>query len=105
MALVISDLAAEVSVPQNGTLSRTLHQDDRIRLVLFAFDKGQEFASVSVGGYVTRIRARLPESADTLDVVMEELLTAHRQEWILVGSGPRNARFVYVDRVVSLPSP
>ena len=42
MALVIPDLSEEVDVPINGTLSRVLHQDDRMRLVLFAFDSGQE---------------------------------------------------------------
>lgn len=42
MAIVIPDLASEVEVPRNGTLSRVLHQDDRTRLVLFAFDTGQE---------------------------------------------------------------
>ncbi len=42
MAVFIPDLADEVDVPRNGTLSRVLHQDDRMRLVLFAFDEGQE---------------------------------------------------------------
>lgn len=42
MAVVIPDLSSEVEVPVNGTLSRVLHQDDRTRLVLFAFDTGQE---------------------------------------------------------------
>lgn len=42
MAVVIPDLSTEVEVPDNGTLSRVLHQDDRVRLVLFAFDAGQE---------------------------------------------------------------
>lgn len=44
MAVVIEDLSAEVDIPKNGTLSRVLHQDDRIRLVLFAFDAGQELS-------------------------------------------------------------
>lgn len=42
MAVVIPDLRGEVDVPRNGTLSRVMHQDDRMRLVLFAFDAGQE---------------------------------------------------------------
>ena len=42
MAVVIPDLSSEVDVPRNGTLSRVMHQDDRMRLVLFAFDAGQE---------------------------------------------------------------
>jgi len=41
-ATVIADLAAEVVVPVDGTLSRVLYKDDNLRLVLFAFDANQE---------------------------------------------------------------
>ena len=39
---LIPNLAAEAEVPDRGTLSRVLHDDDCVRLVLFAFDAGQE---------------------------------------------------------------
>ena len=39
-----SNLIAEVNIPENGILSRTLHNDDRIKLVLFGFDTGQELS-------------------------------------------------------------
>ncbi len=38
----VRDLAAEVEIPQDGTLSRVLYKDDQIRLVAFGFDAGQE---------------------------------------------------------------
>jgi quercetin dioxygenase-like cupin family protein len=38
----IADLASEVPIPDDGTLSRVLHSDERIRVVAFAFDQGQE---------------------------------------------------------------
>lgn len=38
----INDLSAHAEVPEQGTLSRVLHNDERVRLVLFAFDTGQE---------------------------------------------------------------
>ncbi len=41
---LIADLAAEVEIPSEGTLSRTLHEDDRIKVVLFGFDTGQELS-------------------------------------------------------------
>ena len=41
-ATVIADLAAELEIPQDGTLSRVLYKDDNIRLVLFGFDTDQE---------------------------------------------------------------
>ena len=43
------DLAAEVAIPENGTLSRVLHSDDRVRLVVFAFDTGQELTDHAAG--------------------------------------------------------
>jgi quercetin dioxygenase-like cupin family protein len=42
MTTVFTDLAAELPIPEDGTLSRTLFQDDQLRLVGFAFAEGQE---------------------------------------------------------------
>ena len=42
MTTVFTDLAAELAIPDDGTLSRTLYQDDQLRLVGFAFAEGQE---------------------------------------------------------------
>jgi quercetin dioxygenase-like cupin family protein len=39
---VFLDLAGEVEIPVDGTLSRILYRDDQIRVVVFAFDEGQE---------------------------------------------------------------
>ncbi|MFW2340323.1 MAG: cupin domain-containing protein [Acidimicrobiia bacterium] len=41
-ATIIADLAAELEIPVDGTLSRVLYKDDDIRLVLFGFDTDQE---------------------------------------------------------------
>ena len=41
-ATVFTDLAAEVEIPVEGTLSRVLYKDDAVRVVVFAFDAGQE---------------------------------------------------------------
>jgi quercetin dioxygenase-like cupin family protein len=38
------DVAAEVEPPDDGTLSRTLYQDDRLKVVLFGFAAGQELS-------------------------------------------------------------
>ncbi|MBI4557198.1 MAG: cupin domain-containing protein [Candidatus Hydrogenedentes bacterium] len=40
----IADLAREVEVPSQGTLSRTVYSDNRLKAVLFAFDAGQELS-------------------------------------------------------------
>ncbi|GHE44842.1 cupin domain-containing protein [Streptomyces capitiformicae] len=41
-ATVITDLAAELPLTDDGTLSRVLYRDDRLRVVGFAFATGQE---------------------------------------------------------------
>jgi quercetin dioxygenase-like cupin family protein len=38
------DVAAEVDPPTDGTLSRTLYQDARLKVVLFGFAAGQELS-------------------------------------------------------------
>ena len=39
-----ADLAAEVEPPADGTLSRTIYQDERLKVVLFGFASGQELS-------------------------------------------------------------
>ena len=41
---VIADLAREIVPPSDGTLSRTIHQDDHLKAVLFGFAAGQELS-------------------------------------------------------------
>ena len=39
-----TDLAREVEPPADGTLSRTLYQDAKLKVVLFGFAAGQELS-------------------------------------------------------------
>lgn len=41
-AASIPDLIARVEIPEEGTLSRVVFKNERLRLVVFAFDTGQE---------------------------------------------------------------
>lgn len=38
------DLAAEVQPPADGILSRTLHEDEKVRAIVFGFGPGQELS-------------------------------------------------------------
>ncbi|HEY2012613.1 MAG TPA: cupin domain-containing protein [Bryobacteraceae bacterium] len=38
-------LEAEVQIPENGILSRTLHNDDHVKVVIFGFAPGQELSA------------------------------------------------------------
>lgn len=57
----IPDIAAEVEIPADGTLSRVLHRDEKIRLVAFAFDAGQELTehTASIPAVVQVITGRI----------------------------------------------
>ncbi|MGO9255549.1 MAG: cupin domain-containing protein [Bryobacteraceae bacterium] len=39
------DLLAEAVTPENGILSRTLYNDDHVKVVIFAFAAGQELSA------------------------------------------------------------
>jgi quercetin dioxygenase-like cupin family protein len=41
---LFADLASEVQPPMDGTLSRTIHHDQRLKVVLFGFSAGQELS-------------------------------------------------------------
>ncbi len=43
-AIAIKDLLKEISIPPDGTLSRTIHRDDAVKVVLFGFAPGQELS-------------------------------------------------------------
>ncbi len=60
-ATVFDDVGAEVDIPPDGTLSRVLYKDDRLRLVVFGFDAGQELTehTASVPAVVQVLRGRL----------------------------------------------
>jgi quercetin dioxygenase-like cupin family protein len=67
----IADLAGEVTIPQNGILSRTLHNDERLKAVLFGFDAGQELsehtAAVPAVLHILQGEARLRLGEDHMD--------------------------------------
>ena len=41
---MFDDLSREIEPPRDGTLSRTIYQDDRLKVVLFGFAAGQELS-------------------------------------------------------------
>ena len=58
-----ADLVAEVRIPENGILSRTMYSDDHVKVVLFGFAPGQELsahtAPMSASLYFLRGEAQL----------------------------------------------
>ena len=57
----IENLLDEVEIPKNGTLSRVMFNADGLRVVLFAFDTGEQLTdhSATVPAIVQVIKGRL----------------------------------------------
>lgn len=83
----IADLRAEVAVPVGGILSRTIHEDERVSLVVFAFDAGQELSEH------TSAKAAIIEILDgTAAVVLDgEAREVGPGAWIAMPPGMRHA--------------
>jgi hypothetical protein len=67
--------------------------------------KGQQAAGSFPEDTIVQLRATLPESPSTIALKQVQLESNHRFEWIFVGTNPGNARFVFLDRKVSQPTP
>ena len=57
----IGHLLDEVEIPEDGTLSRVIFSGDGLRVVLFAFDEGQELTdhTASVPALIQVVKGRL----------------------------------------------
>jgi len=42
---LIPNLSGEVQIPENGILSRTLYNDDHVKILVFGFAPGQELSA------------------------------------------------------------
>ncbi len=70
MYRLIQDLGAEVTVPEDGIVSRTIYQDDHVKALLFGFSPGQELsehtAATSAIMHFVKGTARVTVGADKL---------------------------------------
>ena len=68
---LVSDLTKEVTIPENGILSRTLHNDEHSKVIVFGFAAGQELsahtAPMAAMIYFVRGEATLKLGADTTE--------------------------------------
>jgi quercetin dioxygenase-like cupin family protein len=74
----IDDLATLIAIPKDGTLSRTVYTDERVKAVIFGFDAGQELsehtASMPAIIHIINGQARLTLGGD--------LHEAHVGAWV-----------------------
>jgi quercetin dioxygenase-like cupin family protein len=83
----IADLAARAEPPAQGILSRTIHDDEQLKAVVFGFDQGQELtehtASKPAILQIIRGAAKLTLGDDTIE--------AQAGAWIHMPAGLRHA--------------
>lgn len=75
---LVNNLNLEIEPPVNGTLSRTIHQDDRLKAVLFGFAAGQELSEHTAS--TPAIMHFLKGEADV--VLGQDTVTASAGTWI-----------------------
>ena len=67
----LANLADEITPPADGTLSRTVHQDEHLKVVLFGFSAGQELsehtASVPAVIHILSGEADISLGSDKID--------------------------------------
>ena len=74
----LADMAKEMSAPEDGTLSRTIYQDDSLKAVLFGFGAGQELSEHTAS--TAAIKHYLQGDADVTEG--EDAVTASAGTWI-----------------------
>ena len=75
---LVNNLALEIEPPVNGTLSRTIFQDERLKAVLFGFAAGQELSEHTAS--TPAIMHFLKGEADV--VLGQDKVTATAGTWI-----------------------
>lgn len=81
------DLANDAELPERGILSRTLHSDDRLKVVLFSFAQGEELSehTASMPAVLHFLRG---EAAVTLG---DDAVNAGPGTWIHMPRGMRHS--------------
>lgn len=78
MSTIYQDLAAEVEIPLDSTISKTLHADDNLKVVLFGFAAGQELSEHTAS--VPAIIQFLDGEADV--TVGDQRIAAHANTFV-----------------------
>ena len=95
---VIQNLLKAVEIPADGTLSRTIYRDDKVKIVLFGFAGGQELSqhTASVPAIVEILQG---DARVTLDVDVKELSAG---SWVYMEAKLPHAIYARTDVVMLL---
>ncbi len=96
--VVIPNLLSEIEIPKDGTLSRTIHRDDQVKVVLFAFSGGQEL-SQHTAAVPAIIEILQGDARLTLDGEEKELSAG---SWVFMQANLRHAIYARTDLIMLL---
>lgn len=94
----IENLVKSIEIPKDGTLSRTLHRDDAVKVVLFGFAGGQELSqhTASVPAIIEILQG---DVRLTLDGDEKELSSG---SWVFMNANVPHAVYAKTDVVMLL---
>ena len=95
---VIDSLTNAIEIPKDGTLSRTIRRDDRVKVVLFGFSGGQEL-SQHTAAVPAMIEIVQGEVRLTLDGDEKELTAG---SWVFMEANVPHAVYAKTDTVMLL---
>jgi len=95
---VIDNLTSAIEIPKDGTLSRTIHRDNQVKVVLFGFAGGQELSqhTASVPAMIEIVQG---EVRLTLDGDEKELSAG---SWVFMEANVPHAVYAETDAVMLL---
>ncbi len=96
--LVFQDLRREVEVPKDGILSRTIHQDKRVKIVLFGLAGGQELSRHTAASPAI-VEILLGQVRFTLEADEKELSNG---SWLFMPANLPHAVYARTDAVMLL---
>ncbi len=96
--IVVQNLLKEVQVPQNGTLSRTIHRDDNVNIEVLAFAGGQQLSqhTASVPAIIEILQG---DARITLDTEEREFSTG---SWAYMEANLPHAVYARTDVIMLL---
>jgi quercetin dioxygenase-like cupin family protein len=94
----VQNLLKQVQIPQDGTLSRTIYRDDKVKIVVFGFAGGQELSqhTASVPAIIEILQG---DARVTLDAEEKELSAG---SWVYMDAGLPHAIYARTDVIMLL---
>ncbi len=96
--IAIDDLRKTVEIPKDGTLSRTIHQDERAKVVLFGLAGGQELSRHTAASSAI-VEILQGQVRFTLDGEERELSTG---SWVFMEANLPHAVYARTDAIMLL---